>query len=104
MIHVIAIVTTKAGQRDAVLEAFRANRPNVLAENGCIEYETTIDSAPVLKFQTEFGRDSFVVIEKWESLTALEAHSTAPHMVSYGARTRDMIASRVIHVLVNEKL
>jgi quinol monooxygenase YgiN len=98
-VHVVAIVTTKPGQRDALLEAFRSNRPNVLAEHGCMEYQATVDSAPVLKFQTEFGRDSFVVIEKWESLAALEAHSTAPHMVAYGARTREMIASRVIHVM-----
>jgi quinol monooxygenase YgiN len=51
------------------------------------------------KFQTEFGRDTFIVIEKWESLAALEAHAKAPHMIAYGAKTREMIASRVIHVL-----
>ncbi|MBX9593618.1 MAG: antibiotic biosynthesis monooxygenase, partial [Roseomonas sp.] len=38
MIHVLAIITTKPGMRDAVLEAFRANRPAVHAEDGCIEY------------------------------------------------------------------
>jgi quinol monooxygenase YgiN len=32
MINVIAIITTKPGQRDAVLAAFRANVPAVLAE------------------------------------------------------------------------
>jgi quinol monooxygenase YgiN len=99
MIHVIAIVTTKRGQRDSVLQAFRANVPAVRAEKGCIEYEPSVDSIPVLKFQTEFGPDTFVVIEKWESIEALEAHSTAPHMVAYGARTGDLIANRVIHVL-----
>ena len=36
MIRVIAIVTTKPGQRDSVLEALRANVPNVEAEQGCI--------------------------------------------------------------------
>jgi quinol monooxygenase YgiN len=99
MIHVIAIVTTKRGQRDTVLQAFRANMPAVKAEQGCIEYEPSIDSVPVLKFQTGFGADTFVVIEKWESIEALEAHSTAPHMSAYSAKTRDLIASRVIHVL-----
>ncbi|MEA3210747.1 MAG: hypothetical protein QOE70_3804 [Chthoniobacter sp.] len=99
MIHVIAIIRAKPGQRDSVLHAFRANVPNVRAEQGCIEYEAAVDSAPVLKFQTEFGPDVFVVVEKWESLEALKAHSTAPHMIAYGAKTRDLIASRVIHVL-----
>ena len=50
-------------------------------------------------FQTKFGDDTFVVIEKWESPDALKAHAASPHMAAYGAKTRDMIASRVIHVL-----
>jgi quinol monooxygenase YgiN len=99
MIHVIAIITTKPGQRPTVLEAFHANVPNVLAESGCLEYAATRDSDPVLKFQSEFGPDTFVAIEKWDSIAALEAHSTAPHMVVYAERTRDFVASRTIHVL-----
>ena len=99
MIHVIAIITTKPGQRDSVLQAFRANVPAVRSEQGCIEYEAAVDSAPALKFQTEFGADTFVVVEKWESVEALHAHSTAPHMVAYGSKTRDWVASRVIHVM-----
>ena len=37
MIHVIAIITAKPGQRDTILEAARANIPAVLAEDGCME-------------------------------------------------------------------
>jgi quinol monooxygenase YgiN len=40
-----------------------------------------------------------VVIEKWTSAEALQAHTIAPHMVAYGARTRNMVTSRVFHVL-----
>src|SRR5690349_20109795 len=43
MIHVIAIITAKPGQRAAVLELFRANVPAVHAEAGCIEYGAAID-------------------------------------------------------------
>jgi quinol monooxygenase YgiN len=99
MIHVIAIVTTKPGLREAVLQAFQANAPAVRAEQGCIAYEATVDSPGGLKFQTPFGADTFVVVEKWESTEALEAHSIAPHMAAYGAKVRDMISSRAIHVL-----
>ena len=49
--------------------------------------------------QTPFGPDTFVVIEKWESMDALKAHGAAPHMAAYAAKTKEMIASRVIHVL-----
>ena len=99
MIQVIAIITTKRGQRDSVLQLFRANVPTARTVKGCLEYEASVDSVPVLNFQTEFGPNTFVVTEKWENLEAFQAHSAAPHMVAYIGRTRDMIANRVIHVL-----
>ena len=98
MIHVLAMITAKPGRRDAVLEIFRANMPAVHAEKGCLEYGPAID-AEGIGFQTKLGPDSFVVVEKWESIEALKAHAAAPHMAAYAAKTRDMIASRVIHVL-----
>jgi quinol monooxygenase YgiN len=99
MIHVIAIITAKPNQRDAILEAFRANMPAVHAEAGCIEYGPAVDAEGVGGFQTPFGPDTFLVIEKWESLDHLKAHAASPHMAAYGARTKELIASRVIHVL-----
>ena len=99
MIHVLAVITTKPGKREAVLREFRANMPAVHAEQGCIEYGPAADAEGIGPFQTKFGADTFVVIEKWESAEALKAHAASPHMVAYGAKTREMIASRVIHVL-----
>ena len=99
MIHVLAIITAKPGMREAILAEFRANMPAVHAEQGCLEYGPAIDAEGVGPFQTPFGPDTFVVVEKWESLDALKAHSAAPHMAAYAARTKDMTAGRVIHVL-----
>lgn len=99
MIHVVAIITAKPGMRDKILEAFRANVPAVHAENGCIEYGPAIDAEGMGGFQTKFGPDTFLVLEKWESPAALAAHAASPHMKEYGGKTKDMIASRVIHVL-----
>lgn len=99
MIHVVAIITAKPGIRESVLEAFRANIPAVRAEDGCIEYGPATDADGVGSFQTKFGADTFVVIEKWRDLAALKAHAAAPHMAAYGAKVKDMLASRVIHVL-----
>jgi quinol monooxygenase YgiN len=99
MIHVVAIITAKPGNRDAILQAFRANMPAVHAEAGCIEYGPAIDAEGIGSFQTKFGADTFLVIEKWESQDHLKAHAASPHMAAYGAKTKDLIASRVIHVL-----
>jgi len=99
MIHVIAIITAKPGQRGAILEAIRANLPAVRAERGCIEYGPAIDADGIGSFQTKAGPETVFVIEKWEDADALKAHAAAPHMAAYGAKVKDLVASRVIHVL-----
>ena len=99
MIHVIALLTTKPGKRDAVMKEFRANVPNVKAERGCIEYGPAVDVDPGPSFQTRLGADTFMVIEKWASLEALKAHAAAPHMKAYADKVKDMPAVRVVHIL-----
>ncbi|MEJ8812074.1 antibiotic biosynthesis monooxygenase family protein [Variovorax ureilyticus] len=99
MIHVVAVITAKPGQRDKILEAYRDNRPAVLAEEGCIEYTATVDAAGMPASKGTFGPDTFVVVEKWATLAALQAHAAAPHMAAYGAKTKEWTESRVIHVL-----
>jgi quinol monooxygenase YgiN len=73
--------------------------PAVHAEEGCIEYGPAVDAEGMGAIQTAFGPDTFVVIEKWANADALKAHAKAPHMAAYAARTKDMIANRIIHVL-----
>jgi quinol monooxygenase YgiN len=99
MIHVVAVITAKPAQRGQILQHFRANVPAVRAEKGCIEYGAAVDAENALAIQTKWGADTFLVIEKWESMEALKAHAAAPHMAAYGAKTKEMIASRVIHIL-----
>ena len=99
MVHVIAIITTKDGLREKVLEEFRKIIPLVLAEDGCLEYGPAIDADRVGDVQTELGDNTFVVVEKWESAAALQAHFKAPHMAEYASKVGDMLADRAIHVL-----
>ena len=97
-VHVIAVITAKPGKRGEILAHFKANVPAVHAEEGCIEYGATVDAEGV-GFATKYGEDTFVVVEKWASLDRLKAHAASEHMKAYGAKTKDLIASRVIHVL-----
>jgi quinol monooxygenase YgiN len=99
MIRVIAILTAKPGHRDDILALFKANVPAVLQEKGCLEYGPVIDAEGGGPNQAKFGPDTFVVIETWESLEALDAHRVAPHMAAFGRAAKDMFASRTIHVL-----
>ena len=56
-----------------------------------------IDGGPFAKF----GPDTFVVIEKWESMDDLKAHGASEHMKSYAAKNKDLLANRAVHVLQN---
>jgi len=99
MIHVLAIITAKPGLRDRILEAFRANVPAVHAEAGCVAYEAVVDVRNGAAGFAQFGDDSFVVVERWASMEALQAHAVAPHMKAYASKVKDLTASRAIHVL-----
>jgi quinol monooxygenase YgiN len=99
MIQVVAVITAKPGLRAQVLEAFAANRAAVLAEKGCIEYGAAIDARGLPPSRGSVGEDTFLVIEKWASLADLQAHAAAPHMAAYGAKTKDWVERKMIHIL-----
>ena len=98
-IHVVAVITARAGMREKILEAFHENSATVRREQGCIEYIATVDANDAGTLQTKFGDDTFVVVEKWESVGALKDHAASPHMAVYSQKTKDLIDSRIIYVL-----
>jgi quinol monooxygenase YgiN len=98
MIHVIATITTKPGTRDKVLEAFRWVTPLVRTEAGCIEYQATIDVQTTVAVQDGPRSDVVTVIEKWESVEALYAHSATAHMTEYRTKVKDYVLSVKLQV------
>jgi len=99
MIHVVAILTAKPGKRTELLEAFLKVVPLVHAEKGCIEYQAVTDAVDAGKIQTPLGADSYMVVEKWETVGDLNTHSVAEHMIEFGQSNDHLIDSRTIHVL-----
>ncbi len=99
MIHVIATISIKPGKRAAFLAEFHRIIPAVHAEAGCIEYGPTVDLASGLSVQGPVRDDVAVIIEKWESLDALKAHSQAPHMSEYRVRVQDLVESVQLQIL-----
>lgn len=99
MIYVLAITTAKPGMRDAALKEFRANMPAILAEPGCLEYGPATDAKDFGGLQTVLGDDAFVSIEKWQTPEALKAHAAGAHFAAYAAKTKDLIATLIVHVL-----
>jgi len=99
MIIVIATVYVAAGRRAALLERFLRLVPLVHAESGCLEYGPAVDLETRLPAQGDLDPDRFVVLEKWDSLEALEDHLIAPHMIEYRSDVKGMIDRVELQVL-----
>ena len=99
MIHVVATITLKAGVRAAFLEVFGWLTPQVRAEKGCIEYQAAVDVPTTLPVQDGPRDDVVTVIEKWESLAALQAHLAAPHMNEYRTKVKDLVVGVRLQVM-----
>ncbi|TNV75134.1 hypothetical protein FGO68_gene7862 [Halteria grandinella] len=98
IIHVIARVTLKEGQREAYLKAFHNLVPLVRQESGCIEYGPAIDIATGIAGQL-VNDNVMTVVEKWESLEHLRAHLEAPHMKEFAKENGHMREQRDLYVM-----
>lgn len=99
MICVIATIEVVDGAREEFIAAFKANVPNVLAEEGCIEYAPTVDLATDIGAQGPLREQVVTIVEKWESLQALEAHLAAPHMLEYREQVKDLVRGVSLQIL-----
>ena len=99
MIHVIATIELVPGRRAEFLVEFRKNVPLVEAEAGCLEYGPAIDFPSGFPRQVPIRENVVTVVEKWESLAALQAHLVAPHMQTYRERVKDWIVGASLQVL-----
>jgi quinol monooxygenase YgiN len=99
MIHVIATIELNPGTREAFLAEFHKLIPQVLAEQGCIEYGPTIDVPTGLAAQQPIRDHVVTIVEEWESLDHLKAHLAAPHMKPYREAVKEMVVSTKLSIL-----
>ena len=98
MINVIASIHVKDGRLSDFIEIFKSNVPNVLQEEGCIEYVPTIDVPTGLPPQA-LDKNVVTIIEKWRRLEDLLAHLSAPHMLAYKEQVKDLVDKVSLKVL-----
>lgn len=99
MICVIAKIEVAEGRRDAFLAEFRKIVPQVLAEEGCLEYGPMVEVPTSVGAQAPPSDDVVTVLEKWESVEALEAHLMAPHMVAYRKVVKPIVVGTSLEIL-----
>jgi quinol monooxygenase YgiN len=98
LIHVVVTMIIREGQMPRFLELARQVSAEVRREAGCIAYEYTLDVQSPLPTQEPVQANRLTLIEKWESLEALEAHMSAPHMKLFGPRMQPLRESVAIRV------
>ena len=101
MIHVLAEIRLAPNAREQFLAEFRRIEGRVRAEAGCLEYVGVMDTPTAIKLQAPLRADVFMVIEKWETESALAVHLAAPHMHEHRTNTRSLVTSTVVHVLAS---
>ncbi len=99
MICVIATYETAAEHHGEFVALLRKLASQVLAEEGCLEYTPMVDLSTTIEAQVPMRPSVVTVVEKWESLDALEAHLIAPHMIAFRREARPMRCGVTLQVL-----
>ena len=99
MIIVIATIELADGRRNDFLDAFGRLVPTVRDEAGCLEYGPTVDAVTDILVQQAPRENVVTVVEKWESVDALKAHLTAPHMAEYRTTVQDLVLGMTLQIL-----
>ena len=99
MICVLATMEAVAGRRNDLVALIQAVAPKVRAEQGCIEYVAMIDAPSGLAAQAPVRDNAIVLVEKWESVAALQAHLKTPHMAEFARQAKDLRLGMSLQVL-----
>jgi quinol monooxygenase YgiN len=81
---VVAVITPKPGEEEAVREAILESIPQVHEEPGCELY--------ALHEALHEGTGEFVLVERWASREALATHGQAPALTALGAALAGKVA------------
>lgn len=99
MVHVVARITVKVGNRSVLIDAMRDLVPQVRAEEGCVSYTPSIDAPTDIERQAPVDDDVVTVIEQWQSVEHLKAHLAAAQMSQFRAKVGDLVESVELRVL-----
>ena len=99
MIYVLATIEVAVGRRDEFLHEFHRIVPLVRAEEGCLDYGPAVDVETNLTAPPTVRENVVTVLEKWESIKALERHLIAPHMVQYRSQVKELVVGVSLRVL-----
>ncbi|MDZ7889932.1 MAG: putative quinol monooxygenase [Pseudomonas sp.] len=77
-VNLLVHIEVMQGKASEQIEVYKRLKPLVLAEPGCIQYQLLSD---------EENENKFILIEKWASQAALDAHDITEHMLTADAHS-----------------
>src|SRR5665213_733761 len=95
MIYVVAELRLKPGTVDKAVVEARKVVAGTVKEDGCIFYDM---------HRSIHDPDKLVVVERWASRAALDAHMKTPHLRAWRAAGKEFIADRKVEIITPEKV
>ena len=96
MIYSIVTMIIRDGMLEAFLEECKKIRPLVLAEEGCLMYDYTLEIRTDSPRQESVQKNRVTLYEKWTSMEALDKHSGMRHMEDFVGKVAPMRESVTI--------
>ena len=95
MIYVVAELTLKPGSAEKAAAAARKAVAETNKEKGCIFYQMHLNVGDPTKL---------VVVERWESREALDAHIQTPHLKAWREAGKEFVTARKVEVITPAKV
>ena len=88
-LKVLVTYTMKPGHRAAFLADTAAIRPQVLAEDGCMQYDY---------YASAEDENKTLLVEQWSSREAQQIHLTQPHMAGIRQAKEDHVIDTALEL------
>jgi quinol monooxygenase YgiN len=95
VIYVVAELTLKPGMADKAVAEARKVVAGTIKEDGCIFYDM---------HRSIHDPDKLVVVERWASREALDAHMHTPHLQAWRAAGKEFVVNRKVEIITAEKV
>ena len=90
MIYVLATIQAVPGQSSALIEGARSCIDATRKEEGCLSYDYVQDTQDPNKL---------VVVERWSSRAALDAHLKTAHLAAWRQLRKPLVVSTKVEII-----
>ena len=98
MIYGVVSVRVKPGKKEEFITLFKSITGKVREEKGCVQYVAVVDFDIKAPGQA-LDKDVVTILERWESLEALQKHLSMPYMVDFFQKQAPLTEETILKML-----